>query len=507
MRENEFEKRVQQQMGEFKLHPSDAVWEKVEVELRKKKKRRVVFFIFLLAGLSLLGYTGYFLFNNYSKHTIADQSFTQKTNNDSAEKNNAVTSPATSSTTSNENGSIKQDQLTIKPNPNENSGNPEELKSNHSEKIEEESQLKDRHAAGKTLRDAVVKKSNSVAVNTATRKNTRSRKQIQVNKRRDEIVANSENETAGINSDVAGSDEKKKNEEIAITPADPGSIKPIIKDQLTTDSLRKDSALAKLEAKETKQETAITKTKMSSKIRWGFDLAVGLSGMRDNAFLFSNGQKSMMDRAYSSPGNSGNVYTPPVSPSSTRAGAAFKLGIVAQKEITKRSSISTGVQYAYMNTRMKVGSYWNTSVVVSNAATQSLRLDAVYRAAPQKDYTNHYHFIQLPVQYHLQLNKGKKLPLLWNVGASLGYLVNTNALVYDTTAGGIYYRDNAIFNKWQVNLNTGFSFVFGKSQKIQWSVGPEISLGMNKLMKDAYSNKQYLLYGGLSGRIIFPRKK
>ena len=101
MRENEFEKRVQQQMEEFKLRPSDAVWEKVEEELRKKKKRRVVFFIFLLAGFSLLGYTGYFVFNNYSKQTIADQTFTQQTNNDSAEKNNVTDSPATSSTTSN----------------------------------------------------------------------------------------------------------------------------------------------------------------------------------------------------------------------------------------------------------------------------------------------------------------------------------------------------------------------------------------------------------------------
>ena len=93
MRENEFEKRVQQQMEEFKLRPSDAVWEKVEEELRKKEKRRVVFFIFLLVGLSLLGYTGYFI-SNQSTQNIAEQTFTQQTNNNSAEKNNTVDSPA-----------------------------------------------------------------------------------------------------------------------------------------------------------------------------------------------------------------------------------------------------------------------------------------------------------------------------------------------------------------------------------------------------------------------------
>ncbi len=506
MQENEFEKRVQQQMEEFRLRPSDAVWEKVEEELRKKKKRRVVFFIFLLAGLSLLGYTGYFLVNQ-SKQNIADQTFTQQPNNDSAEKNNAVSSPATGSTTSNENGSIIQEPLTIKPNPTENAPAPEELKSNHTRVAKGETRVNDQPAADKTVRDAVIKKSNAVAEKTANQKNARDNKPTRSTRQPDEMVAN--NETTVIKGDVTVNDEKKKTEETAIAQTDPANNIPIIKDQLTTDSLRKDSALAKVDEKVTKQETATVKTKMSSKLRWGFDLAVGFSGMRDNAFLFSNGQKSMMDRVYNSPGNSssGGFYTPPVSPSSTKAGPAFKLGIVAQKEITKRSSVSAGLQYAYLNTRMKIGSYWNTSVVVSNAVSQSLRLDAVYRAAPQKNYTNHYHFIQLPIQYHLQLNKGKKLPLLWNVGASLGYLVNTNALVYDTTAGGIYYRDKDIFNKWQENLNTGFSFLFGKSQKLQWSVGPEISLGMNKLVKDTYSQKQYLLYGGLSGRVIFPRKK
>ena len=40
MQENEFEKRIQEEMGEFRLRPSDAVWEKVEEQLKKKKRRR-----------------------------------------------------------------------------------------------------------------------------------------------------------------------------------------------------------------------------------------------------------------------------------------------------------------------------------------------------------------------------------------------------------------------------------------------------------------------------------
>jgi apolipoprotein N-acyltransferase len=71
MQENEFEKRLQEEMEEFRLRPSEVVWNKIEDELKKKKRRRVVFFIFLLAGLSLVGYSGYNLFTPGKKNPVA----------------------------------------------------------------------------------------------------------------------------------------------------------------------------------------------------------------------------------------------------------------------------------------------------------------------------------------------------------------------------------------------------------------------------------------------------
>jgi hypothetical protein len=106
----------------------------------------------------------------------------------------------------------------------------------------------------------------------------------------------------------------------------------------------------------------------------------------------------------------------------------------------------------------------------------------------------------------LQLNKGVKTPLLWNAGVSAGYLLTTNALVYDTAAGGIYYRDKDGFSKMHLNINTGFAFRFGNN-KIQYSIGPELSMDMRRLMKDATQPKQYFLYGGLTGRVLFTKKK
>src|SRR6185436_11560905 len=72
MQENEFEKRLKDKMSEFRVRPSEVVWNKIEDELRKKKRRGVIFYLFLLAGLSVVGYSGYVLF------TPQNQILTQK---------------------------------------------------------------------------------------------------------------------------------------------------------------------------------------------------------------------------------------------------------------------------------------------------------------------------------------------------------------------------------------------------------------------------------------------
>ena len=56
MPENEFEKRVSSEMQDLRFKPSENVWLRVEERIKKKKKRRIFIIIFLLAGLSLLGY-------------------------------------------------------------------------------------------------------------------------------------------------------------------------------------------------------------------------------------------------------------------------------------------------------------------------------------------------------------------------------------------------------------------------------------------------------------------
>jgi flagellar basal body-associated protein FliL len=541
MQENNFEKRVQQQMEDFKLRPSDAVWEKVEEELRKKKKRRVVFVIFLLAGLSLLSYSGYFLLHN-SKQNLVEQNSTPT--NKKEPVNNDQPAPATK----NENTKVKEtvdtDQLTLKTKkatdeektigvPNSNSTTTTTADLN-----KKPTTIKEKAKPATNDDPAIVNQKTPRERNIVLKKQDKKTTKPTVDKNQLVITRNTKNKNnTGITqkpvtapeADQPGKEEISKpiedktdidNKLTDVAKKPTGDINSTnqadlaASDQNKTDNadVKKDSVAKEDVAATTNEETkpATPKKKKIPAISFGVELSYGISSDRDKLSI-GGGQKSMMDVQYSSPQfNSAGpaptaIYSLP--PSSVGDGTAFRVGVVAEMKLTKRSTVSSGLRYAYFSNKIKVGTYKDTSVSFTNRLSQGVNTSAIYRGFQEKEFVNRFHFIQLPLQYELQLNKGLKLPISWNIGGSLSYLVSTNALIYDSSSGGIYYHDNSAFDKLHFNLNTGFSFRFGSKNKIQWSLGPELSLGMNRLMKNDYTPKQYLLYGGLTGRVIFGKKK
>ncbi len=491
MQENKFENQVQQQMEEFRIRPSEAVWEKVEEELRKKKKRRVVFYLFLLAGLSLLGYSGYFVYNN-SKPNLVQQTITVPHDNDKPVKENEHL-PSNETSTGKLQQSKKENQLS------------DEEKSNSS--VTSDIVLKEKKIT--TKEKIVVNRQEKATSNLTTKKplpvETINEDNVVVNNKpvktpEKPSLKNGDKETTIINK-TGGS------------PPDVAEIK--LNDDKELPSLdnnilvKKDSLTEAIAVINKEIPAAKIKLKQVPKIKWGIDLSVGISNFKKNVFSIYDGQKSSLMDYNSSPvsGGGGNAPASIRSPSSIQSNPAFRVGITGEMKISGKSSISSGLRYAYYSNRIKVGTYTDTVIALSNTFSQASRADAIYRGTYHQDYNNRFHFIQLPIQYQLQLNKGIKLPITWDAGVSVGYLISTNSLVYDTTAGGIYYRSKDAFNKVQLNLNTGLSFRFGNKSKVQWSLGPELSLGLNKLMKSDFTTKQYLHYSGITGRIFFAKKK
>lgn len=530
MQENEFEKKVQQRMEELRFRPSDAVWEHVEKELRRRRKRRVLIFAFLLAGLSLLGYSGYQFFYSENKN-IADNI-------------EQTSTPSTSDTLSTENKNLREknnthpnrpitektitDKTTDQPVAAEEKPLANEKKDNliigsETAPVEKE---KKQSLASKTIDRPAARAKNELA---KQKTNNPSVQKAVSSKRKSasEKVSKVNDEEVLVKNDRQ-SDLKKDNQE-AVPVMDPLPDETIIAErtvrkETNTDAVRDSSQnfvpktdsialAADLPAKDSLQSEIASAIKSSSpskkKLKWGIDFSIGMSETGRPVIADDGGAQKSMDAMLNpfplTPSYA--AYIPPMPPSSINPGFAFKIGPTLEWQLTHRSSVTFGLQYMYASTRTKIGEYKDTSVIINNFVTHNRSVDAVYRGYRKESYSNSFHFVQVPVSYQLQLNRGTKTPILWNAGISAGYLVGTNAVLYDTTAGGIYYEDKNAFNKVQLNLHTGFAIRFGVNRKMQWSIGPEFSMGASKLVKDAYNKKQYLFYSGLTGRLIFSKKK
>ncbi len=508
MQENEFEKKVQQRMEEFRLRPSDAVWGAVAHSLEKKRRRRiVVFFVFLLAGLGLAGFSGYYFLSNQSKPSIVEQNSTLPKKTSSTIPSTQSSERATRPSNVERKGSLSE---SITSSPDNTLRKKGEQVIPGQEKIVEEGKVLSPESSEPASKKTVKRLQPDIDNTKPTVAIARAGKQKDQKKISEKSPANELSESKSQNKKVV--EEKTEIAQLE-KPVEDAPANTFVK-PVTDSANQADVDVAK--STEPWQEvdqpkTDVSKTAKRSKLKWGLDFSVGAVNGSSSALSFGDSQKSLDALLISGPPvqgfPGGTAYFPPQPPSPTNAGLGFKIGPVAEKELSKRSRVSFGAQYAYMTTHVKIGTYSPTTLVINNSFSQSVRVNAAYQGTYQKNHTNRYHFVHLPLTYHLQLNKGEKLPIDWKLGVAPGYLFATNAVLYDSVAGGIYYKDKNAFNKFQFNLHTGIDFRFDKGRRLQWSVGPEISMAMTKLVDDPYTKRQYLLYGGIRGKLFFSKKK
>jgi hypothetical protein len=506
MRENEFERKVQEQMEDLRIRPSDETWERVEKELREKKKRRAAVLFFIIAGLLLLGYSGYTFLNKSSNQPVA-QNEVKKTSIETTQP--SINTPTSTINTKNYPAVGEKPETTL---------NTNQLRLNRQLPISVNP-----HGPVST---GIVKE------NTADH---RQRKNEPISQNENNPVISNSTET-GIAANSHNPTEKNQVEQ----PADKkqGIISNDIasnttKEQNPVDSTTAiDSTVAKVEVDKTAASVPVEPkpvfAKNKSKIRFGIEVSGGFVSSQNKVFGFSGGsrEKSLdpLQSGYTgTPGGVGTGTNAPrviIPPSAVKAGKSLRIGLVAEKPISKRSSLSVGLRYSYADESLDVGAIRDT-VIRSNSYSFSQNFlafsgvrnaySAIASAAPSRTptkYTNRYHFIELPLLYQTQLNKGKKLGILWNAGIAPGFLIGTNALVYDTTARGVYYRNDNAFKKFHLNMQTGLALQFGSKKKIQWSLGPTVSLDMTRLMKeDVFTEKRYFLYTGLTGRMFLNSRK
>jgi hypothetical protein len=499
MPENEFEKKVSSEMQELRFKPSEKVWLQVEERIRKKNKRRVFLIIFLLAGLALLGYWQ------------RDNLFGEKTNNI------AKTETPVIKTTGEKQKATDETERT-----SGTKKNDDELKENNETKVdnkENQEQISERNISNTSPTNIAIPGPN---------------KKVKQNKRNDlsrESVNNKQAQQKKSNeADITQVDESSKN----ISKKDALDIK--VNDEISnvkrqeikqpgekftenkTDSAgstipgrekknvkTKDSASVKAPLKDS---IAAVSKKVSSekKWKWSVQLTPGIS------FLNKKGIPSIEKSAfrdYQSPAvSSGSAPPPPrQAPSEIKPGFAFQLGGFAQREISKRTNISFGLQYGFYSNNLGVGKR-RDSLLNNNNFSNSQDAGFVYNAGGDTiHYTNRYHFIELPVRFQWQLNKNKIWPINWSAGFTVGRLIATNAIMYDTAFNGIYYQNKKLLNKTQFSLSTGFSFTIANNRRMQWSLGPFADIHLNKLVDNPFEDRKYLFFTGIRTSILFDQKK
>ena len=508
MPENEFEKKVSSEMQDLRFKPSENVWLRVEERIRTKKKRRILVFVFLFAGLALLGYWQRNNIFGGNENGIASTTEKKQDNNSNSpeETNNTPITNPNSET-------IKKEDVN---NVNDKAGN---------NKIAND-QRKEEEPATDNNKDVT----GSKTVISAPKNNKDEKKENQVNKKTriddgpevsivvvsadskkknatgetkltDNPVVNVNNDASTIQDGIKQPDAKPLE-----STTDPAKVQPAQQDKKSDGKI--DTAL-KVDQPKQPAKPIVKQDPSEKKWKWGLHFTPGISSLSDKNFPISS--QSSYDRlAYQNNVSTGSGI-PPVrqQPSDPEAGFAFQAGAFLQRQLSARTSISLGLQYGHYSNVLRIGMRRDSLLNNSQfASALDEKADVVYNAGGDTvKYTNRYHFIELPLNFQWQLNKNKAKPFVWTAGFTIGQMISTNAIMYDTAFNGIYYQNKKLLNKTQFSLSTGFSWTIANSKKAQWSLGPVVNIHLNKLVDNPFDKTGYMFFAGLRTAVLFNPKK
>ena len=481
MAANEFEKNVRREMDEFKVHPSEEVWPKIEERIREKnRKRRVLFFVLFSSIALMLGGYGVYNFSGGKTRSEAQDKLSES---DQLNDKNKI-----DNSKNEELNKLNKQTIAIKPNiPAENADQPEKTRTVARTKQYQPNK-------GNKLITSIPKKDptsqeQTTLINQPGRDNY--------------------NKSDNTNQDATGISSNQQP-----VSAD-SSQKGIVKTEHKNLTLN-DSTASKLEEpKDTRSVQVMSKKKtdkVSAKIVWGINFSAGTSVITEDAFSFKSSYAAA-DVQYSSPGNSQSGGNPATggggtggpttynrySQSQNKPAFAFKVGVNARKNISKRSSLSIGLGYSYLADKIKIGT--------NQAPAQSFSASFYYAGSPQQTHTDHFHFIELPLIYNWRVTNNADHFLSLNAGISPSYLLATNALLYDTTMGGIYYHNKDLVTKAHFNFISGISYQFKNKKNLEFSVGPQFVFDVTKVFKSDLDKRKYFLYTGIDARVFFQKKK
>lgn len=516
---NDFEKQVRQKMDELQLRPSGEVWTEVEKRIRKEKQRRRFVLWFFITGLLLLGGTAWWLGNNdQSKPDTVAQHKTEGSTNDptnsAADKNNN----ATGNTTTNNNDLNTGTTVPQQPVPGANNNSTGNSNDPNTDPVANTSANNNKKINNKPSINNTISSSNQ-RISATTNQPSIVRKR---GNGKDKIVDKAPDR---VTDPLIATDADKTPVPSQSKPTDAIIQKPVVGKPATTDKTtinktasdqpKADSALAdSLVVKITdavipgNTPSQPAKIKLAKESKWEFGITGGggVSATTDGFPIFkTSAEKSLFYDSNVNPNALQGAYPAAYQlvPSDPEEGPYWQIGAYAKRKLSKRIGVSAGLQYSSFSTTQTIGKYIPIRTSIGNNAYSS-NVQYYYRSGDVATYRNHYNYIQVPVALHWQINRGKKLPVTWQNGVTVGHLAKSDALIY-TPNSNLFYHDNSLLNKTQFSMQSGLSARLLNKTKHPVSIGFLFNYHFSYLQKVQTNGKDNMTSFGVNASWIIKK--
>jgi len=486
MHDPKFENEVQKKLEELSFSPSEAVWTRVERAVNEKRRRRLpLFWFFLLPSLGLAG-AGIVYF---SKHRTTQAVQVVRTVPASAPAAAAAQFP---SVTQPAPGKHTPPSNTLTP-PDDNTAamakvSPDRTIPQHQDKIltPGATSHQDTPQTDIVRRDAV------------RHDKVQEDKVQQVATHQDAVYQDAVQQDA-THQDAVHQDIARTTSHVGL----PGlrSFDHVFAaptaSRLAGSSTRPTGASAASAAK--------TPINLKPKYSWemGFAGGVGLSTL--NSSLFQQPAVAASDvQALTTPTPVNAAYNKTPT-SNVRPDISYWAGIVAQRPLSRALTLSLGLDLHYYSTRQQIGeavynnpaSLYQASTYFTQQSTANQRAAVFpyYSVGDADVFVNRYYFLELPASVLWKVNHSRSLPLFWENGLSLSYMVSTSSIYYNAKSGVFYKDQGSMANKTQLNLSTAL-LVGLPIKNMRLQAGPQLQYGLTSLQHQS-SIGQHLFYGGI----------
>ncbi|MEO7047012.1 MAG: hypothetical protein ABI091_17045 [Ferruginibacter sp.] len=469
MQEDEFEKQVTKNMEGFGVEPSASVWTKVERRIRKEKKRRFVFWLWILLLFLGSGIVTAIIFSQKEGGKIIVA-------NGNTDKNRSI--PILPPT--------KKDSLHIDKKIKEIGKSTKEIKPKKESDISGQTN-KNLNKNHPVTRSKKVPYGNTEIIEPVTANEfarPTQKKQALTNKE-----PSAEKHPALQTKSVAITEEKRISQDFP--------------DNIDTEAVVKKNNIPGLKIEDTvanklviadSLSTVLKKEMANKKIqKWksGVEVSAGRSG-------FSNGLFSQ-DKSFDVNAAPGSGQTPDPGPSPVNPSFAGSVGLFIIKEVSNKLALTFGIDYSYMSSQRSIGSKVDSARILSNNFSTVVQVSNFYRPSGTvtNNYTNQFHFIGLSGGVSWQIVHSNKFKLYWENGLGFNRVITSNLLHYNPQLPG-YYKDNSLLVKNQFIFSTGLLIPIDKRLVIK----PFLSYNLTPVLKYQGSNNTHFSSWGIRLKYI-----